>query len=64
MGVERYKSKGFKIPEDYSYLDDSYDFDDADEEDEPENADQPVEKAPGGFFSGMAMAFGIGAGIS
>lgn len=62
--VGLYKSKGFRIPEEYSYLDDSDDFEDEEFADEPEQDELSGGKAPGGFFSKMAMAFGIGAGIS
>lgn len=55
--VKLYKSKGLKVPEM---------LDDADYDDMPSvNIDEVMERAkqPTGFFSKVAMAFGIGAGI-
>ena len=67
-----YKSKGYKISEDWSFIDDS-DYSDDDnplEEDESdiEPADEPYDefydgKGPSGFFSKLAMGFAIGEGI-
>ncbi len=50
--VKLYKARGFKVPEELDYGELSFDF----HEEEPE-------KQPSGFFSKLAMAFGIGAGI-
>lgn len=60
-----YKKKGYKIPDEYSFIDDSDDFDEEYEDSEPEVADSTfTEKRPSGFFSRLAMAFGVGHGIS
>ncbi len=60
-----YKKKGYKIPDDYSFIDDSDDFDEEYEGSEPDVADSTfTEKQPSGFFSRLAMAFGVGHGIS
>ena len=60
-----YKKKGYKIPEEYSFIDDSDDFEE-EEYSEPESDltdDVSEAKQPSGFFSKLAMAFGIGSGI-
>ncbi len=60
-----YKKKGYKIPDEYSFIDDSDDFDEKYEDSEPDVADSTfTKKQPSGFFSRLAMAFGVGHGIS
>jgi hypothetical protein len=60
-----YEKKGYKIPDEYSFIDDSDDFDEEYEDSEPDAADSTfAEKQPSGFFSRLAMAFGVGHGIS
>ena len=51
--VKLYKIKGLKVPEIL-----------CDDEPEEDFYEEPIEKKPGGFFSALAMAFGIGHGIS
>ena len=62
--VTLYKSKGYKIPEEYSYLDDCDDFEEDDVTEEPAEDKIVDGKAPGRLFSNLAIAFGVGAGIS
>lgn len=60
-----YKAKGYRIPKEYSYLDDSCDFDDDDHAGDETGKDVlSGGRAPSGFFSKMAMVLGIGYGIS
>lgn len=60
-----YKKKGYKIPDEYSFIDDSDDLDEEYEDSEPYVEDESFEeKQPSGFFSRLAMAFGVGHGIS
>ena len=51
--VKLYKLKGLKVLEIL-----------CDDEPEEDFYEEPIEKKPGGFFSALAMAFGIGHGIS
>lgn len=60
-----YKKKGYKIPDEYSFIDDSDDFEEEYEDSEPDVSEATfAEKQPSGFFSRLAMAFGVGHGIS
>ena len=60
-----YKKKGYKIPDEYSFIDDSDDFDEEYDDSEPDVTEDSFEvKQPSGFFSKLAMAFGVGHGIS
>lgn len=60
-----YKKKGYKIPDEYSFIDDSDDFDEEYEDSEPYVADSTfAEKQPSGFFRRLAMTFDVGHGIS
>lgn len=60
-----YKKKGYKIPDEYSFIDDSDDFDEEYDDSEPDVTEDSIEvKQPSGFFSKLAMAFGVGHGIS
>ena len=60
-----YKKKGYKIPDEYSFIDDSDDFEEEYDDSEPDVSDGFTEtKQPSGFFSKLAMSFGIGHGIA
>lgn len=70
MMAQLYNSKGYKIPADWAFIDDSDKFEEEIplEEDnveiETESYDETYDgKGPSGFFSKLAMGFAIGEGI-